>query len=1246
MVVAYKASSVPADPQAVVGVVMFLFFLSMSIAGPAVPQVMLHLSCLQLGVRGDAACSASTDASSVASSWGMWMSVCESIPAILLAGGFGAVSDAMGRRPLLLLGATAQLISLCTFVTVVLFELPLSVLLVSSAIVGVSGGFVCIIANLFGIIADTTTASERTSKFVRLEAALFAGTIVGPPFGGYLIKAHGFVAPFLAAALLCCCNWCMVWAVLVETKARSGSGSGSWAASFCGTNTVKLLRDVSLRSRRSVTLSAIFFLTAFPIFGFFGLFILFAKLRFALSATTIGLYQMCESIFRTLIVLGAAHVKEGHCHCNCNCYCCGGGHGGGGRGRGRGRGVGGEGEVEVEVEQEEQEEKVVQEERERAETETRVGMGVDMKVGMVVGMWYFIFVLAIPVGCAGVVLPTVRALFSTQVSADEQGMTLTAIAALENIVKVCSSLVFVPIYRASVGFFPGLAFVIMGLLLALAAACIRQAATVIEPADAGSGHGRGASGGGGGALGGSSQVSHVCYGTRDKFCLMQCETGVSKCPGVSTCKSYSSSGVCTYDGPTKRTCIQDPTVPCCGPKDPKEQCDALKAFFVAASKGDGWLLRSNWLMGGSFCAPAPNGWYGITCVGGKIQKIDLPGNGLQGTLAPTVFTAFASSLVEFNVAQNPGLGGSIPATIGKATNLCVFNAYGCGFTGTIPDVFSDLNHFTPKYCPQPRFDLHFNFLLGPLAASIGDMDGLTYFSCANNNISGTIPKSFAKLTDLETLGLAHNPHLTGSIKVLAPMTKLKVVFLRNCSFDDELIAMPKSLAVLDVDHNQFTSVDPQFCAKASGMPALGNTGGCESDWPKQPLGTCCLASNSFVCKSGSPPACLKNCEMTCGAPTPPPTPSTCTEGGSEGLAGEDCAVWKDLYFELDGPTWSHKCVLNNPCDCAAVKCNVTDPKERESHIVELDMAGIGAKGDLPPTISYLKHLSKLDLSGNNITSIPESICDLPEAVFAGNGSTCALSGNPLDCSHGPTPLCVRKSCGAGCSGECLGASSYLHQDDCSAWQSYVRNSSWFTSAKPAACQELSHLADPCSCTGVISCADGRIVGVDLGNRSLTLNADADDSLSRLGGLQNLSLGTWPNPTNQLVGPMPSWLGKLAGSLVHLDMACNKLSGPIGIVRGLKNLEYLDLGTNANLNGTIEAVAGLTKLTLLDLISCGGGSGQGDTAQAVFKRASASGIGHAEAEGIGDGGGGNMGRPAARRECECAPHSFAAHVALY
>ena len=63
------------------------------------------------------------------------------------------------------------------------------------------------------------------------------------------------------------------------------------------------------------------------------------------------------------------------------------------------------------------------------------------------------------------------------------------------------------------------------------------------------------------------------------------------------------------------------------------------------------------------------------------------------------------------------------------------------------------------------------------------------------------------------------------------------------------------------------------------------------------------------------------------------------------------------------------------------------------------------KGDLPPTISYLKHLRKLDLSGNNITSIPESI-------WPARGSSPANSQRvplaPPDCSPGPPPTCVKR----------------------------------------------------------------------------------------------------------------------------------------------------------------------------------------------------------------------------------------------
>jgi Leucine-rich repeat (LRR) protein len=116
---------------------------------------------------------------------------------------------------------------------------------------------------------------------------------------------------------------------------------------------------------------------------------------------------------------------------------------------------------------------------------------------------------------------------------------------------------------------------------------------------------------------------------------------------------------------------------------------------------------------------------------------------------------------------------------------------------------------------------------------------------------------------------------------------------------------------------------------------------------------------------------------------------------------------------------------------------------------------------------------------------------------------------------------------------------------------------------------------------VIGCEGGRIVSVDLQNRHLTFNASKDDSLSHLSGLKYLALGTWPNTTNRLVGPLPLWLGKLGGSLMYLKLTDNQLTGPIDVVRQLTALTNLVLSGNP-LTGPIDAVKGLTNLTHLSL----------------------------------------------------------------
>jgi hypothetical protein len=110
------------------------------------------------------------------------------------------------------------------------------------------------------------------------------------------------------------------------------------------------------------------------------------------------------------------------------------------------------------------------------------------------------------------------------------------------------------------------------------------------------------------------------------------------------------------------------------------------------------------------------------------------------------------------------------------------------------------------------------------------------------------------------------------------------------------------------------------------------------------------------------------------------------------------------------------------------------------------------------------------------------------------------------------------ACQAQCHLPCTNSSANLNADDCIAWQSVVSSSSYFTTAQPPACQELSHLSDPCSCTGVIGCSGGRITSVALGSRGLAFNATDESSLGLLDGLQHIDLGG-----NGLTGPVPEWL---------------------------------------------------------------------------------------------------------------------------
>jgi Leucine-rich repeat (LRR) protein len=112
----------------------------------------------------------------------------------------------------------------------------------------------------------------------------------------------------------------------------------------------------------------------------------------------------------------------------------------------------------------------------------------------------------------------------------------------------------------------------------------------------------------------------------------------------------------------------------------------------------------------------------------------------------------------------------------------------------------------------------------------------------------------------------------------------------------------------------------------------------------------------------------------------------------------------------------------------------------------------------------------------------------------------------------------------------------------------------------------------CSWSGV-TCGDlGRVVGLDLSNRSL--QGAISSSLASLDGLVTLNLSR-----NALRGPAPRELGRLE-RLRALDLSVNALSGPFGAGGGFPAIEAVNISYNS-FTGPHPAFPGAANLTVLD-----------------------------------------------------------------
>jgi len=131
-----------------------------------------------------------------------WLAASYSLCAFLAAPVLGALSDAVGRRPVLLLCLLGSAAGYALFG----FAHALPLLFLGRIVDGITAGNR---GALFAYLGDTTPHEERSRYFGRIGAVSGAGLILGPAIGGLAVKFGGTSAPFYCAAGITFLN--VVW---------------------------------------------------------------------------------------------------------------------------------------------------------------------------------------------------------------------------------------------------------------------------------------------------------------------------------------------------------------------------------------------------------------------------------------------------------------------------------------------------------------------------------------------------------------------------------------------------------------------------------------------------------------------------------------------------------------------------------------------------------------------------------------------------------------------------------------------------------------------------------------------------------------------------------------------------------------------------------------------------------------------------------------------------------------------------
>lgn len=177
---------------------------------PVMPDLLIELT------EGDGGASVGQ-----AAAWGGWLTVSFALTQFLLSPTLGNLSDAYGRRPVLLI----SLFIMSVDYLIMAITPSLALLFVARIIAGAAASTYST-ANAY--IADISPPEKRAQNFGLTGAAFGVGFVMGPAIGG-LLGEFGPRMPFFIAAGLAFANFLFGWFVMPESLKPENRRAFTWA---------------------------------------------------------------------------------------------------------------------------------------------------------------------------------------------------------------------------------------------------------------------------------------------------------------------------------------------------------------------------------------------------------------------------------------------------------------------------------------------------------------------------------------------------------------------------------------------------------------------------------------------------------------------------------------------------------------------------------------------------------------------------------------------------------------------------------------------------------------------------------------------------------------------------------------------------------------------------------------------------------------------------------------------------------